>query len=74
MIVDDFHVKGISRLPVEADAPLLIDSDTVLTRSITGKRFEPICRRDTKVNQISRMIKHSEFVKRALLNLRGQMP
>jgi len=33
VLVDDFNVVGISASPHEADAPLTIDPDAVLTRS-----------------------------------------
>jgi len=35
VIIHDFHVKGVAFLPLEADSPLLVDPDAVLTLTIT---------------------------------------
>ena len=45
MIVDKFNVQGFAVSPCEADAPLIVDADAVLTGSVTFKRFEPVTRR-----------------------------
>jgi hypothetical protein len=36
MIVGNFHVVGIPISPLEADAPLVVDANAMLTRAITG--------------------------------------
>src|SRR5437870_117287 len=44
VIVDDLHVGGsaVAFRPFEADPPLIIDPDAVLTLSISAQRFEPV--------------------------------
>lgn len=44
MIVDDFYITRTSRGPDEANAPLIVDPDAVLSRAVTAKRFEPVAR------------------------------
>lgn len=45
MVIDDFDLAGRTVLPTEADAPLVIDTDTPLSASPAAQRFEPIARR-----------------------------
>jgi hypothetical protein len=42
MIVHYLNFKGIGCNPAEADPPLVVDPNAVLSRPITGKRFQPI--------------------------------
>jgi hypothetical protein len=42
VIVDDFDVLGAFILPDEADAPLVIDPDAVLSRSVSEELFQVI--------------------------------
>ncbi len=42
MIVDNLYFRGPFWCPDEADAPLLIDSDAVLSLPIIFQRFEPV--------------------------------
>jgi hypothetical protein len=51
MVIADFDIFGISILPAKANAPLVVDPDRVLTAPVTGKRFQPIARRDAQVVQ-----------------------
>jgi hypothetical protein len=41
MIIHDLNVKGVSRLPDEADAVSIVDSDTVLSLAIPFEGFQP---------------------------------
>jgi len=36
MVVDDFDILGISANPAKADAPLVVDANTVLSLSVAG--------------------------------------
>ena len=42
MIVNDLHLLWSSVRPREADPPLVVDSDAVLTDSTALERFEPV--------------------------------
>jgi len=35
MIIHDCHLKGVTILPLEADAPLIIDADAMLAGSVS---------------------------------------
>jgi hypothetical protein len=45
VVVHNFNVNGTHVRPDEADAPLVIDTNTVLTLSIAFQRFKAIARR-----------------------------
>ena len=47
MVVDDLDVFGVVAGPSEADAPLVIDANTVLSRALTTQLLQPIARRDS---------------------------
>ena len=42
MVIDNFHIKGILVAPHEANTPLIIDTYTVLSRSIALQLLKPI--------------------------------
>lgn len=74
VVVDNLDFKGVTSVPSEADTPLLIDSDTVLVGSITGKCLKAVCGRNPEVDEVPSMIEHSELVKRTLLDIAGKFP
>ncbi len=49
VVVDDLDVISVAIGPVEADAPLVVYSDAVLTGSVTAQLFETVARRHTQV-------------------------
>lgn len=49
VVVNDLDLLGTSLGPGETDPPLVVNSDAVLTRSITFELFQPIARRDSQV-------------------------
>jgi len=51
VIVDDLDVEGIPGLPSKADPVPIVDTDAVLTLSISTQRFEMIARRDSQILQ-----------------------
>jgi hypothetical protein len=42
VIVNDFYVVGIADSPAKANAPLIVDSNTVLTFTVTDGLFQAI--------------------------------
>jgi hypothetical protein len=42
MVIGDLHIKGIAFLPLEADPPLIIDPDAVLSFPIPFKCFQAV--------------------------------
>jgi len=45
MVVDDLHVDCVAVIPTKTNAPLIVDSDRVLSGAISAERFEPKARR-----------------------------
>jgi hypothetical protein len=44
MIVNDFHVVGISVLPMKADPPLIVDPNAVLAVSVAAELLQSVSR------------------------------
>jgi hypothetical protein len=68
MIVDDFHLKRVTVTPVKAHTPLIVDSNTVLTFSISGQLFQAIAGRNPKVFKRVSGIKEQELAKSCSLD------
>ena len=51
MLVGDFHLVGVALDPDEANAELIIHSDTVLTGAIASERLQPVARRHAEIGQ-----------------------
>jgi len=58
MVVDDLYVVRVGSEPAEADAPLIVDADTVLTGPIPSELFKTVCGRDAEVEEARRGIEH----------------
>ena len=52
MVVDDFDIERLATLPAKADAPLIVDTDTVLPRTIAAELFKPIARWGEQIAQV----------------------
>ena len=64
MVVNDLNPFWTSIAPLEADTPLIIDSNTVLSCSITAKKLESIARRDPEVLQTTRSVDLTQLAQR----------
>ena len=62
MIVGDFDVQGIAVSPAEADPPLIVDPDAVLTPPIPGQLFKAISGRNSQIGQSIGGVKHEELL------------
>jgi hypothetical protein len=62
MIVGDFHIQGIAVSPAEADPPLIVDPDAVLTLPIPGQLFKAIPGRNSQIGQSIGGVKHEELL------------
>ena len=67
VVVDDLDVECIGNAPHEADAPLVVDADTVLTGAISLQGFETIARGNAKVGEGIGRIENDELAKRDAL-------
>jgi hypothetical protein len=45
VIIDDFHIKRVPVFPTEANTPLIVEPNRILTGAVSSKRFEPEARR-----------------------------
>ena len=61
MIIDNLDCFGGAIAPDEADAPLVVDPDAVLSLAIAFERFEPITGRRANIGQLSRRVEHIEL-------------
>ena len=64
MVVDDFHVVRAVRLPTEADAPLVVDSDAPRSLPVAVERLEPVPGRDPERFHPDGRVQHVEFSQR----------
>lgn len=49
MVVNDLDIMGVAILPTEANAPLVIDTDTVLAAPPTSELLQSIARRYSQI-------------------------
>jgi hypothetical protein len=61
MIVDDLDVMRISVSPAKANTPLIVDADTVLSRTFPGKLFQPVTRWNPQKFKIGRSVNLHQF-------------
>jgi hypothetical protein len=52
VVIHDLYLVGISFSPLEANPPLIVDADAILTLAIPRELFEVVARRDTQVFQL----------------------
>ena len=69
MVVRDLNVEGVTVDESEADAPLVIDGDCVLPRSVSPELVESIPRRAPEVMQVSRQVDLLELPPRPTCDL-----
>jgi hypothetical protein len=69
MVVADFHIVGVLSLPAEADAPLVVDTDRVLSRSVSSKRLQTITGWHSKIVQRARSVQLHELPQGDTLDL-----
>ena len=61
MVINDFNISGTSFCPSEADSPLPVYTDTVLSGSIALKRFKSITGRNSQIIEICGNFKLPQF-------------
>ena len=78
MVVNDLNPFWTSVAPPKADSPLIVDSDTVLPRTITAQTLEPVARRNPEVFQTTRSINLAQLAQRdahdACIEGRNRLP
>ena len=68
MIAHNLYIMGMSIAPHEADAPPVVDANTVLTDAVALQRFEPVTPDGAQVVKISRSMKPTEPFPRSTLD------
>jgi hypothetical protein len=66
VVIGDFDFVGVAVDPAEAQTPLVIDTDAVLTDTLAFKRFEPVAGRDAEVIEGVGTGEQVEFIDRSL--------
>ena len=64
MVVNDLNPFWTSVAPPKADSPLIVDSDTVLPRTITAQTLKPIARGNPKILQTTRGVNLPQLAQR----------
>jgi len=68
MVVHYLNVKGVSLFPLEANSPLLVYANAVLTAPVAGELLQAIARRKSQVLKRGRGIDDKQFTKCSLLH------
>ena len=74
MVIHDFNFPCCTVAPLEAEPPLIVNADAVLTTSVTLQGFEAVAWRDLKVIDLSCRIDDKKFGSRTALYLVGNAP
>jgi hypothetical protein len=61
MVVHYFHVIGVVIMPDEANPELIVNPDTVLSRTVPLEGFQAITGRAPQILQIFRGIQYQQF-------------
>jgi hypothetical protein len=69
MVIDDLDLPGVAAPPLEADAPLVVDPDAVLTLSGALQGFEPVSGWRTQLAKRPHGIEGQQFTPRDPLYL-----
>ena len=64
MVVNNLNPFWTSVAPPKADTPLIIDSDTVLPRTITAQMLKPVARRNPKILETTRGVNLPQLAQR----------
>ena len=74
MIVDDLDRMGPVVTPNEDNAPLAVDPDRVLARSVATQRLKPVAGRETEVLQVLGRVEGREFAARRVREVACHAP
>jgi hypothetical protein len=69
VVINDFHICGVTVFPTETDTPLVVDTDAPLPCSIASQQFEAVAGRHSQLIEFARGIDELEFSPCYSLNL-----
>jgi len=72
MVINNLDVFRVGARPHEADAPLVVDANTVLSLPVSGKGFEAIAWRKAEKVKFDGGVDELEFHERAFLDVGRQ--
>jgi hypothetical protein len=61
VVINYFNVAGILTFPTKANSPLIINSNAMLSATISLQGFEPISWRSAQIVQSARLIEQEQF-------------
>jgi hypothetical protein len=74
MVVNDLYIVRIPSFPDKTDAPLIIDSNAMLMRSISLQFLQAIGWRDPQCIEFACGRQYFKFARRKALNIFGKFP
>jgi hypothetical protein len=69
VVVHDLHARCGDIAPLEANPPLIVDTDAVLSMPVTVQRFQTIARRNTQIVELFGGVNNEKLAPRSTLNL-----
>jgi hypothetical protein len=69
VVVDDFDILRSSGGPNEANPPLIIYPDAVLSQPVASERFQTITRGHSQIVQVTRSIQKTKLSQRHILDM-----
>ncbi len=74
MVICYFNVERVTATPFETDSPLVINSDAMLSCTITAKFFKSIRRWNSQVVEVNGVVDHTQLSQSCLLNIGWKLP
>jgi len=74
VVVHDLDFPCFTLAPPEADPPLIVDADAMLTASVTVQDFEAVTWRNPKIVKLLCRVDSKKFGSRTALDLVGHTP
>ena len=62
MVIDNFYTQSISIFPMKTNPPLTIDSNAILTSSISRKEFQAIRWRKFEIVEVCGVVDHASIL------------
>jgi len=74
MVIRDLDIVCIFPIPPEANPPLIVDPNAMLTFPISFQRLQPVTRRHSQIAQFRSGIDDSELLSCRILNIQREPP
>jgi hypothetical protein len=68
VVVDDLDLKSIALAPLEANSPLIVDANAVLTGTVTVQTFQPVAWGNSEIRDVLSVVQHSQLPSSYFLN------